>query len=734
MLALLLALALLLSRQLSPPPALSELLWALALLASNASLYAAPTFEVREIGGYPVPFQNGVVYPTFGRQPSRLYVDLSGDWELLYDEEAGNARVGGVRLSLSARSPEVVELLTEQMRSALARGGWRRVRVPSVNNARGSEMEGFQGVAWYRKVFEVPAGLLSGGRRVFLVFHGANYVADVWLNGVYLGYHEGGFTPFVFDATGALREGANELVVRVDNVPWDSEDARFVTVPYKKCDWWNYGGIYRDVYLEAVNATYIARLDLVPRKLEGGWGLEARVVVVSAGGGRARLELRVHPASAAGTLEPNALSIANLSETVVELSREVELEPGVSVVALRAEGLKVREWSPESPSLYAAAARLVEGGAVLDEVWDQFGFREVKAEGSRILLNGKPVFLKGVSRHEDYPGLGRALPPSLIYEDLRIVKEMGANFLRTAHYPNHPLTYVYADRLGLLVWEEIPVYWFDCEALRAQLARGVARQMLLEMVYRDFNRPSIIIWSLANECGCRDERVALLRDLAQAARRADPTRLLTQAIAWDPSDDTTLRAGLDVLSVNMYFGVFYGKLEDMDAAIKELGRRYPSVPIVISEFGFWSGGGVGEARQAEYFARAWKIIESNRDLLSGAAWWTAFDYDSMIVFDTFGALDWQRGHRKLLFYDIKRAYESFPPAGESGREGFPSALLLAAAAAAPLLYVAGKVIKKKYGSTQRTGDGEGEGRVHEEGAGRGPAGGPQNPPRGSRRG
>ena len=705
MLALVLAAILLLSEWLPLQRSFPEPL--------TASLYAAPTFEVKGVGEYPVPFQSGGVYPTFGRQPFRLYVDLSGEWEVLYDEEAGDARVGGVRLSLAARTQETVELLTEQMRSALAKGGWRRARVPSINNARGSEGEGYQGVVWYRKVFEVPTGTLIGGRRVFLVFHGANYVADVWLNGEYIGYHEGGFTPFVFDVTGLLREGANELVVRVDNVPWDSEDSRFVTVPYKKCDWWNYGGIYRDVYLEVVNATYIARLDLVPRKLERGWSLEARVVVVSAGGGRAKLELRVHPARGAGAIEPDAFSVADPSETLVELARELDLEPGVNVVTLRADCSKVREWSPESPTLYVAAARLVEGESVLDEVWDQFGFREVRVKGSRILLNGEPVFLKGLSRHEDYPELGRALTPSLIYGDLQIVKEMGANFLRTAHYPNHPLTYIYADRLGLLVWEEIPVYWFDCEAFRIQLARGIAKQMLLEMIYRDLNRPSIIMWSLANECGCRDERIAFLRDLAQAARRADAGRLLTQAIAWDPSDDTTLKAGLDVLSVNMYFGIFYGKVEDMDAVIKELRRRYPNIPIVISEFGYWSGGGVGEARQAEYFARTWRIIETNRDIVCGAAWWTAFDYDSMIVFDTFGALDWQRGHRKLLFYEIKRAYESFPRVEEGGQKDITATLLLAAAVAAPLLYTVGKLVKKKYLVGAGPSDGERKRRFHE---------------------
>ena len=682
-------------------------------MTSAAKPYAAPTLEVREVEGYLVPFQNSVVYPTFGKQLSRLYIDLSGEWEAFYDEEAGGARVGGVRLSLAARSSSVVELLTEQMRNVLAKGGWRKAIIPSVNNARDSENEGYQGVVWYRRIFEVPTDLLGSGKRLLLVFHGANYVADVWLNGEYLGYHEGGFTPFVFDATAALREGVNELIVRVDNVPWDSEDSRFITVPYKKCDWWNYGGIYRDVYLEVVNATYIARLDLVPCKLEECWSLEARAVIMSTRGGRVELELRIHPASAAGRVEPDAPSVANLSETVAELSREVVLKPGVNVIALRVDGLRVSEWSPESPALYVVAARLVEGGRIVDELWDQFGFREIEVDGSRILLNGKPVFLKGVSRHEDYPRLGRAFTPSLIYGDLQLVKEMGANFLRTAHYPNHPLTYVYADRLGLIVWEEIPVYWFDCEAFRIQLARGIAKQMLLETIYRDFNRPSIVVWSLANECGCRDERVALLKDLSQAARRTDPTRLLTQAIAWDPSDDTTLKAGLDILSVNMYFGVFYGKLEDMDAAIKELRRRYSNIPIVISEFGYWSGGGVGEARQAEYFARAWRIIEANRYKVCGAVWWTAFDYDSMIVFDTFGALDWQRGHRKLLFYEIKRAYESFPRVEEGGQKGITATLPLATAIAVPLLYTVGRLVKKKYLVGAGSSDGERKRRFHE---------------------
>lgn len=663
--------------------------------------YAAPTLEVKQVEGELVPIQNGVVYPNFMFQrQARKYVDLSGEWEILYDESSGNLKVGGVRLSLVARTPQALELMDQQMREALTKGEWRKVRVPHSNNVRGSDMEGYQGVVWYRRLFELPQGFLEQDNKIFLVFHGVNYVVDVWLNGEYLGYHEGGFTPFLFDAANSLVEGVNELVLRVDNVPWDTPDSRLLTVPYRKCDWWNYGGVYREVYIEVVNSTYVARLDLVASRGSEDWILTVKAVVFNELNTKTLLKLKLHPAEAAGRLEPDAFSLANKSITLAELVKEINLIPGINVIKLRLNVTGVKEWSPETPNLYVFAAELWSGESLIDSVYEQVGFREIKVAGGEILLNGKRVFLEGLSRHEDYPVLGRALTPELIYSDLLIVKELGANFLRTAHYPNHPLTYVYADRLGLLVWEEIPVYWFDCEGFKVQLERGIAKQMLLEMIFRDFNRPAIIMWSLANECGCLKERINFLKELAQAARLVDPTRLLTQAIAWDVNDDTSLKAGLDLLAVNMYFGVFYGKLEDMNNAIKSLKNKYPELPLIISEFGYWSGGGVGEAGQAEYFTRAWKIIESNAENLAGVAWWTAFDYDSMIVFDTFGALDWQRSRRKLLYYEIKRMFEL--PIGEleSARERSPSTLV-AGIALIPLALLV--VIFKMLKSRRRQG-------------------------------
>ncbi|MEM2678061.1 MAG: glycoside hydrolase family 2 TIM barrel-domain containing protein [Thermofilaceae archaeon] len=667
----------------------------IALLASPAVAYSRPlapaTLQLVEVDGVLVPLQNGVVYPTFAFQPSRRYIDLGGEWEILYDEEGGEAKFGGVRLSLAPRTGEVLQLLEQQMRAALARGGWMRTRVPSCNNARGSAKEGYQGVTWYRRVFEVTDGQLEGRARVFLVFHGVNYLADVWLNGVYLGYHEGGFTPFLFDATRALKPGLNELVVRVDNVPWGSPDSRFLAVPYAKCDWWNYGGIYREVYLEIVNSTYIARLDLIAER-GSGWTLRARATIVSNGARRAMLKLALYPANAAGRLEWSPALVADRSAPLAELAREVELRAGISVFEVRLDGLEVPEWSPENPRLYVVGAQLVVDGLVVDELYEQFGFRTVGVSGGRITINGEPVFLRGVARHEDHPAYGRSMPPELIYGDLVIVKEVGANFLRTAHYPNHPLTYVYADRLGLLVWEEIPVYWFDCAGFRVVMERGVAEQMLLEMIFRDFNRPSIIIWSFANECACREERVAYLRRMRELAKRIDPTRLLTQAVRWDPTDDTSLRAGLDVLAVNMYFGVFYGRIEDLDGAIQELRSRYPSLPLLISEFGYWSGGGVGEAGQLEYFIKAWRIVKSRAGELAGAVWWTIFDYDSMIVFNTFGALDWHRAHRKLLYQGLREAYHA--PLEPEARGQWVPQLFAVLIAASLLALVAARRFRK----------------------------------------
>jgi len=632
--------------------------------------YAEPTAILMNVDGVWLLFQRQyhqsrlVPYPAFMLQPSRMYLNLSGEWLVYYDDAGNSVKINGVRLSLAERTPETVKALNDELSRVLSKGLWIKAYVPSSNNVRGGFRQGYQGVVWYRKQFYLT--LPNEGFTATLVFHGVNYIADVWLNGVYLGYHEGGFTPFVFDITDLLKDGLNELVVRVDNPPWDSEDVRYLIVPYKRCDWWNYGGIYRDVYIEIAPPIRVVRADVTINRSDDMWRAYVTIAVDNRFDAQrvADLEVCIIPILPERLEKnPTTLRMDTLVGGVEPIQcrhASVTLRPSnVSVFRLEFDGLRVEEWWPENPRLYTVSCKVYLDGETVDEFYDQFGFRVIKAEGTRILLNGVPVYVKGVSRHEDYPLVGRALSPDQILQDLMIIKEMGANFLRTAHYPNSFLTYVLTDRVGLLVWEEIPVYWFDCQGYITQMKRGIPLQMLYEMIFRDFNRPSIVVWSLSNEGACREERTTFLRWLADAARKVDRSRLLTQAIVWDLDDNTTVKAGLDVLSVNAYFGVFYGTVEDLDGNLTELRRRYPDIPIIISEFGLWSGGGIGEKRQAEYFNRSWSIIRRHTDI-SGAIWWTAFDYDSMITFNTFGAVDWARQKQKLLFYTIQRAYNEAP--------------------------------------------------------------------------
>ena len=286
--------------------AFTSLIIALIILTSfsirshaESASFVRSRFELIDINGEKVPVQGDVVYPDFVPQPqSRKYVNLSDEWQILYDKEGSNIIVNGIRISLAERTPEVISILTNDMHRKLNANGWLRISAPSSNNARNTPYSGYQGVTWYRRVFNLSKDDIEG-KNVFIVFHGVNYIADVWINKEYAGFHEGGFTPFVLNITRLVKAGRNEVVVRVDNIPWDSDDAIYAPiVPYKKCDWWNYGGIYRDVYIEIVNRTYIARVDVTPyRESNWFWSAKVRVVTVSDRSVNAELNICIYRAS-----------------------------------------------------------------------------------------------------------------------------------------------------------------------------------------------------------------------------------------------------------------------------------------------------------------------------------------------------------------------------------------------------------------------------------------------------
>ncbi|MBS7612175.1 beta galactosidase jelly roll domain-containing protein [Candidatus Bathyarchaeota archaeon] len=614
--------------------------------------YLQPTLTISSVGGLPVAYQNGVPFPSFEIQESRPYLDLGGIWKAYYEGEGNNL------WSLFRRTPDVLSRLEAYGFHTLEfnDSSWEDERIPSSNNVRGGKHEGYQGVVWYRRQFSIPDGFK--GMYVRLVFQGCNYVADVWVNEAYLGYHEGGFTPFVFDVTGKLNYGGvNLITVRVHNVAWDTTN---IIVPYRRCDWWNYGGIYREIYLEFLPMVHIVRVDATPFKMELTYGFNVRVTVYNSGDDPVNVMLKVRVFEAEVS-EDNVLNpcpsrlMKDESSHVAEDVKAITVESksvNLTEFTLRVPSPKL--WSPDNVNLYIVEAEL-ESTVGIDRFSTQTGLRFIGKSSTGILLNGKPIFLKGLARHEDYPGSGRTLKPEEIFRDLKLIKDAGANWIRTAHYPNHPLTYIYADRLGLMVWEEIPVYWFDDEAYRVQLERRIAKQMLLEMVLRDYNRPSIIFWGLGNEGSGYDNRVKFLKDLSEALKLIDDHRLKSQAHIWNPWDTSWIDGGLDIPGFNLYFGVFYGSLNDLEYALDMFHQLNRETAILVTEFGLWSGGGVGEERQARYFEEAWVKI-SSKPYVAGVCWWTAFDYDSMIVFNTFGAVDWSRSNTKLLYKAIGEKY------------------------------------------------------------------------------
>lgn len=428
------------------------------------------------------------------------------------------------------------------------------LRVPGDWNTQRAELLYYEGTVWYRRTFDAPA--LTSGQRAFLRFGAVNYEAHVYLNGRKVGAHVGGFTPFSFEVGALLRPGRNSLVVKVDNQR--HRDA----VPTVNTDWWNYGGITRDVRLVVTPATFIAdhrlALDSEETHVVSGW---------------AQLD---GPAAAGVAVE---LELPELGEKLTATT------DAAGRAAFRFTPRALELWSPESPRLYELRVR-----AGSDAVTERVGFRTIRTRGKQILLNGRPVFLRGISLHEEFPlaGGGRVTTPEQARQLFEWAKELGCNFVRLAHYPHSEAATRLADELGLLIWSEVPVYWTIDWTNPATYAN--ARAQLLANVARDANRASIIIWSLANETPVGPARTAFLTRLAGEVRALDSTRLLSAAMEkHSPPDapdvsivEDPLAAHVDVVAFNQYIGWYDGLPEKLDRT----SWRIPyDKPVFVSEFG-----------------------------------------------------------------------------------------------------------------------------------------------------
>jgi beta-glucuronidase len=424
--------------------------------------------------------------------------------------------------------------------------------VPGDWNTQRESLFLYEGTIWYRKTFDYPS---KAGTRLFLYFGAANYEAIVYLNGEKLGSHTGGYTPFAFEITGKTRQKGNSVVVKVD------DKRHREAVPTVNTDWWNYGGLTRGVSLVEVPETFVE--DYMVQLKKGSTDTIAGWVKLNGPRTRQQVAIRIPEAGVSVTVAADANGYAALSVPA-----------------------KLTLWSPENPKLYEVTI-----ASDTDSVCDRIGFRTIETRGTDILLNGKSVFLRGVSIHEEAPfRTGRAYSPEDARTLLGWAKEMGCNFVRLAHYPHNENMVREADRLGLMVWSETPVYWTILWENPETFAN--ASNQLAESIARDKNRASIVLWSVANETPVGEARTAFLKKLAAQVRALDPTRLVTAALlhhndggaAEGNTDllDDPLGADLDVLGCNEYLG-WYDGLPDKADHIDY--KTIYTKPLIMSEFG-----------------------------------------------------------------------------------------------------------------------------------------------------
>ena len=508
------------------------------------------------------------------------------------------------------------------------------LNVPGDWNSQRESLLFYENPVWYRRTFTYHK---PANTRVFVYFGTANYRARVYLNGEALGEHEGGFTPFNFEATDYLREGENFLVVEVNSARTAD------TVPSLRYDWWNYGGITGDVRLVEVPSVFVQ--DYVVQLAKGSRGEIAGWVQLN------------------GATSPQTVSI-----DIPEAGIDQQVTTDAAGHAAFRFPAKLQLWSPEQPKLYEVT---ISSGT--DKLHDQIGFRSIEVQGGKILLNGHPIFLRGINLHDEAPFRGGRLFRG---EDAQILltwaKDLGCNFVRLAHYPHNESEIRLADRMGLLVWSEIPV-WQDINFGNPATLANAGNQ-LQEMITRDHNRASVILWSISNETPVKPERLAFLKDLAAEARSLDPTRLITSAMDHFESEGPnvlTLRDPLgeflDVLGINEYIGWYERRPQDADSLQwKSIWNK----PVIVSEFGagalYGRHGDADERWTEEYQADLYRhqlpMIQRIPNL-AGLTPWLLMDFRApgrtlpgIQDYHLRKGLISDRGERKQAFYVLQNFY------------------------------------------------------------------------------
>lgn len=616
------------------------------LSVSAATGTLEPTLDFVSIGGISVPFQSGSPLPDFEPQ-DRENLSLHGVWKKQRQNVDHN-------LSFTARNAQtLMDIETEGEGRHLPSfddSAWETIEIPSVEaqmpGMESASPEPYHNGVWYRKSVQIPADWDGNVNRLKCL--GANYIFDLWVNGQWIGVHEGGYTPFAFDLSDYLNYGEENLIaVRIDKpLPGVRQDA----VPsWIAMDWWSYTGIIQDIFLESAPPVHAVRVNIYPRDYNGT--LDVQVVVANHTGSSKEVVVSLYPFHAdpdsPGYLnDPRPMSVmGDKAYLDGQTEQTITIEANsIGVARFDVRMIAPQRWTPKEPNLYVMQTSL-NAEDIVDDHYSQFGIRTLGRENGKMLLNGRVAFLPGVARHEEWPDTGRTAAWEKIIEDLQIIRDLNALFLRTGHYPNHPYTYLATDRLGLAVYTEIPVYWFFGWNWNHQEQRRIADQMFSEMVLMGSNRPSIILWGTENECPFvfYQKMIEYNQRLADDFHaNIDDGRLLSQSpaadIGWQMIAKT--QEPVDVAGWTTYYGVFYGDdmYQDTVDFLTEAMATNPEHPIISTEYGIWSEADDSDVQnQIDVFDGTWSAFVEMAALddqgnvnpngnLSATTWFCVFNW------------------------------------------------------------------------------------------------------------
>jgi hypothetical protein len=615
----------------------SSLLLVITSVSCGAALTAEPT---------PTKLAIMTIHPILAI-PS-VSIPLSGEWCFAIDKEGTGKGQGWAKPDFNDSS-------------------WTTVQVPHTWNVM-SDYSEYEGLAWYRRRFTIPVEARDAHLR--LRFEAVFYLAHIWLNGQYLGQHEGGYTPFEFDVTSVAKPGTqNVIAVQVDNLRTTNR-IPVVINPDWSFDWWNYGGITRDVSLEITSQAYIARQQLVsvPHLTGIDEADEAKVTAT----------ITVNNTSESvfdGVIQADLIDDAN-GQTVLTapVSAPIHLSEKKSAeVQMDVTMTSPKLWHFDHPNLYRWSTSLLHAnGEVLhmDEV--TIGIRSVELKDGYFYLNGEPVRLVGVTRHEDYPGQGAAETVTAMVADYDDLKTLNEVFSRPVHYPQHKFILDYADRHGILLIPEVPAWQLTQQQMYSEQMRELEKQQLKEMITEDFNHPSVWAWSIGNEMESDTASgLEFVKEMIAYVKSLDPTRpvgFASNRLGSQPRFDAT---GLsDFVLMNQYFGTWVGPKQGLGPALDLIHRTWPDKTVIISEYGFephWNklwGPPTSDLNADDYYfipenassdsedadiVRRQLVSEQmeifrSKPFVAGAIFWTYQDYRTPSNF-VMGLVDFDRNRR-----------------------------------------------------------------------------------------